>query len=80
MRQIFLGPPLHWLILIALIAAGWISGKMRLHVSEFNPFLIASILITVTVILVVLKTSRPGDQVTRDPIVDGDQDAPAAGD
>ena len=70
MNRVFLGPVFHWLILIALIAAGWISGKMRLHVSEFNPFIIALICVTVAALVLVLKSSPPGREVTRDPVVD----------
>ena len=68
MKRIFLGPKLHWLILIVLIAAGWATGSGRLHVIDFNPFIIALLLLTVGVLLLVLKTSKLGQQVTRDPV------------
>ncbi len=68
MRNIFLGPWFHWLILIVLVTAGWWTGVARLHVIEFNPFIIGLIALTVGVIVLVLKTSKPGQQVTRDPI------------
>lgn len=74
MKNIFLGPVFHWLILIALIAGGWIAGKMRLHVSEFNPFIIALILVTILILLIVFRTSAPGQRITRDPIVEPDDD------
>ncbi|MEM1160623.1 MAG: hypothetical protein AAGJ28_06790 [Pseudomonadota bacterium] len=75
MKTIFLGPWLHWLILAGLIAAGWLSGTERLHVSQFNPFLVVLILIVIAVIVIVLKSSPPGRRVTRDPVeeADGDQ-------
>ena len=78
MNRVFLGRPVHWLIIAALVAAGWIGGRMRLHVSEFNPFLIFLIVVTVAVVLTVLKTSPRGQDVTRDPIVEHeDHDASA---
>ena len=74
MRQVFLGPILHWLILISIIAGGWITGKLRLHVSEFNPFIVGLILVTVVVLLTVLRTSAKDTRVTRDPIIDSQDD------
>ena len=68
MKRVFLGPWVHWLILIVLIAAGWSTGIARLHVIEFNPFILGLIALTVGVIVLVLKTSKPGQQVTRDPV------------
>ncbi len=68
MKRIFLGPWLHWLILIALVAAGWLTGVDRLHVIDFNPFITGLILVTVVILVLVLKTSAPGQRVTRDPI------------
>lgn len=68
MKSIFLGPLIHWLILFVLIAAGWFFGVERLHVIQFNPFIIGLILLTVGILVLVLKTSKPGQQVTRDPV------------
>ena len=68
MKRVFLGPWVHWLILIVLIAAGWSTGIARLHVIKFNPFILGLIALTVGVIVLVLKTSKPGQQVTRDPV------------
>ncbi len=68
MKRIFLGPWFHWLILIALIAAGWWTGIDRLHVINFNPFIIGLIVLTIGVLVLVLATSKPGQRVTRDPV------------
>ena len=68
MKHIFLGPWLHWLFLFVLIAAGWLTGLDRLHVIQFNPFIIGLILLTIAVLVLVLKTSPLGKQVTRDPV------------
>lgn len=70
MKNIFLGPLLHWVIVVVLVAMGYFGGIYRSHVIQFNPFLIALLLIVVVTLLIVLKTSRPDVQVTRDPITD----------
>lgn len=70
MSRIFLGPPLHWLLIAALIAVGWYGGIGRTHVSQFNLFVILLIVLTVAVLVIVLKTSPEGKQVTREPIED----------
>ena len=68
MSRIFLGRPFHWAILVLLILAGWLTGRERLHVIEFNTFIIALLLIAVVAILGILATSRPDERVTRDPL------------
>ena len=70
MKHIFIGPWLHWLILISLIAGGWLAGLDRLHVVNFNPFIIGLIVLTIAILVVVLKTSPPDQRITRDPIED----------
>ncbi len=74
MSRVFLGKPVHWAILVLLILAGWLTGRERLHVIEFNTFIIALLLITLVAILAILATSRPGEQVTRDPLEPEDED------
>ncbi len=68
MRQIFLGKPVHWAIIVLLVLGGWLTGRARLHVIEFNTFVICLLAVTVLVILAVLATTRPDEQVTRDPV------------
>ena len=70
MSRIFLGPPLHWLLVAAIIGIGWYSGIGRTHVSQFNLFVILLIGLTVAVLAIVLKTSPEGKQVTREPLED----------
>ncbi len=74
MKNIFLGPLLHWMIIIALVGLGWIGGIFRFHVTQFNPFMIVLIAIVVLTLLIVLMTSRPEQRVTRDPISDDSGD------
>ncbi|MEM7268216.1 MAG: hypothetical protein AAF401_03070 [Pseudomonadota bacterium] len=67
MRRVFLGKPLHWLLACLLIGGGFLLGLRRLHVTDFNLFLIALIIATVVMLAIVLATSK-GEGLTRDPI------------
>lgn len=68
MSRIFLGPLFHWLMIAVLIGLGWLAGLDRLHVTGFNLFISLVILVTLGAILLVIRTSAPGAQVTRDPL------------
>ncbi len=70
MSRIFLGRPVHWLIVLALAILGWIGGRSRLHVIEFNLFIVLTIVAVIVALIVVIATTRPGERVTRDPIID----------
>lgn len=70
MSRIFLGPWVHWVILAVLVGLAWVTGLDRLHVSKFNLFISAMILMTIVVLVLVIKSSPQGKQVTRDPIED----------
>ena len=72
-RHVFLGKPLHWAILVFIVALGWVTGRARLHVVEFNTFILGLLAVTVVALLVVLATSRPDEQVTRDPLEPDDE-------
>ena len=74
MKTVFLGPFVHWIIIVVLVALGWLAGSERFHVSQFNPFLILLLVLTVAIVMAVLWTSRPGQQVTRDPIKEHQDD------
>ena len=68
MGRIFLGKPVHWALIVALGAIGWLLGYQRLHVIWFNLFTVSLLVAAAVVVLVVLATSQPGEQVTRDPL------------
>jgi len=68
MGRIFLGKPLHWGLVILLVAIGWIIGDARLHVIWFNLFTVVLLVISAAAVAVVLLTSRPGERITRDPL------------
>lgn len=70
MNKIFLGPLVHWLLIGALIGFGWFAGFERYHASAFNPFLILMIVVVIVIVVAVLLTSPKDRAVTRDPIVE----------
>ena len=74
MRGLFLGKPLHWALLIALIILGWTAGRIRLHVTDFNLFVLLLLALSVCLLAIVLLTTTPGEQVTRDPVPPAEED------
>ena len=68
MRRIFLGKLLHWGLVAILIVGGWLMGRAKLHVIEFNLFTIVLLAVAAAVVAVVLMTSKPDEQITRDPL------------
>lgn len=75
MSRVFLGKPFHWAIIVVLIAGGWITGRQRLHVIEFNVFIVGLLAVSALAVLAVLLTSRPDERVTRDPLEPDEEDA-----
>lgn len=68
MRSVFLGRPIHWLLALILVGGGAALGEYRLHVIDFNLFLIVLLAAVVVLLALVLKTSGGDAAVTRDPI------------
>ena len=78
MNRIFLGRPVHWLIVLVAIVLGWLAGSVRMHVTSFNLFLVLLIVGAVAVLVLVIATSGSARDITREPIEDSDPDAPGA--
>ena len=68
MNRIFLGRWWHWGILIASVAALWLAGENRMHVIHFNAFILSLLGVTAIMVAVLIFRTRPGEQVTRDPL------------
>ena len=68
MNRIFLGKWWHWAILVVSVAALWFAGDKRMHVIHFNTFILSLIAVTAVVIAFLVAKSRPGEQITRDPL------------
>ena len=75
MGKIFLGRSWHWAILAIASGLLWYCGSKRLHVIEFNTFIIAMLLGTAACVLTILWFHRDGEQVTRDELVEEPYDA-----
>ncbi len=69
MRDVFLGKPWHWAIVVIVAALMAWAGGARAHVIHFNVFLIALVVGSLLIILLILKTHRAGEQVTREPLL-----------
>ena len=68
MGRIFIGKPLHWVLIVLLIAIGWVIGHERLHVIWFNLFTVILLVVSAVAVAVILLTSRPEERITRDPL------------
>ena len=78
--NIFLGKFWHWVLIFAAAGLLWFCGAKRLHVIEFNLFVISMIVGTALAVLAVVRFHKTGEQVTRDPLVahdDGGEDSSA---
>jgi len=73
MNRIFLGKPLHWGLIVALVGIGWWIGAARLHVSAFNLFIVILLVASVVAVALVIWSSRPGEPITRDPLEPGEE-------
>ena len=70
MNRIFLGPLLHWLVIVAIAALGWTAGQQRLHVTSFNLFVTVLAVLSALAVVVTILTSHKDRRLTRDPLED----------
>ena len=68
MNHIFLGKPLHWLVLVVISLGLWYAGDQREHVIHFNPFILSVLAIAVVCVLIVLYGPGRNERLTRDEI------------
>ena len=68
MSNIFLGKPLHWLVLIVISGGLWYAGELRSHVIYFNSFILSVLAISVVSVLIVLYGPGHDQRITRDEI------------
>jgi len=67
--RIFIGYPLHWLVLVVISGGLWAAGEERLHVIHFNAFILTVLAISTACVLLVLYGPGRDGRITRDPIV-----------
>lgn len=72
MREIFLGKPWHWLLLVVVCALTYAVGHVKLHVIHFNAFVISLLVGGLVLVLLLVKTTKADEQVTRDDLRDHD--------
>ncbi len=72
MREIFLGKPWHWALVVVATAVLWWAGASKAHVIHFNMFLVTLAIGSFALILLILKTHKPGEQVTREALLPDD--------
>lgn len=68
--QIFIGRPIYWALLAAVIVTLTMLGLAQQHVREFVPFIFTLLGLSVAVVAVIVLTYRPGERITREPIED----------
>jgi purine-cytosine permease-like protein len=70
MSRLFLGKPIHWLILAIIIGVlAWL-GFGLVQTRNFKLFLIVLLALTVGSVAVIMFTTKKGDRVTREPFGD----------
>ena len=69
MGRVFLGRPWHWGLLIAASGALWYLGSNRMHVIEFNLFIIGMLTGTAVFVFALIRFHQDGTRVTRDELV-----------
>ncbi|MCP5371740.1 MAG: hypothetical protein H6907_08415 [Hyphomicrobiales bacterium] len=70
MKDLFLGKPLHWLLLVALMIPFAVMGYLRVHVSQFNHFVLLMLGLAALVVVLVVVPHRHGERITREPLED----------
>lgn len=66
MRKLFIGKPLHWLMIAAATGAMYWLGKGQFHRVDYTGFIFIVLGIAVACVALVLITYRRGDRITRD--------------
>ncbi|MFT5489384.1 MAG: hypothetical protein ACI9JL_001171 [Paracoccaceae bacterium] len=66
MRKLFIGKPLHWLMIAAATGAMYLLGTGQFHRVNYTGFLFIVLGIAVACVALVLITYRRGDRITRD--------------
>jgi hypothetical protein len=68
MGRLFIGKPIHWIGLIAVLGVLAATGTSRLQVTSFNLHTAVIAACSAALLALILATARRGERVTRDPI------------
>lgn len=74
LKRLFLGKWWHWLLLVIVTVLLWQAGQIKMHVIYFNWFLMALLAVTVASLLALIYGTPSGEQITRDKLVDNDEE------
>lgn len=70
MKNLFIGKPLHWLMIVAATGGMYLLGAGQFHRVNYAGFLAIVFGIAVACIVLVLVTYRRGDRITRESLED----------
>lgn len=70
MRGLFIGRPVHWLMVVAVGAALYWLGDRQFHRIDYTGFLFAVLGLAVFCVVFLRATHRRGERVTREPLED----------
>ncbi|MCP5264835.1 MAG: hypothetical protein H6934_01910 [Burkholderiaceae bacterium] len=69
-ERLFIGRPVYWVLLVAVVAVLAYLGSRSLHVRDFVLFQFLVLGIGVALVLAVVALYRPGERATRDSLED----------
>ncbi len=70
MSRIFLGKPLHWLVLVIVFGILWWMGSALMQTRNYHLFLLILFVSVAGAVGVIIATSRKGERITREPFDD----------
>ena len=70
MRNIFIGPLRHWLLMIVILGVLWLMGANQFHTNHFSIFLLVLICLSMGAVTAIVLTYRKGERITRDSLDD----------
>jgi len=73
LNEFFIGRPIYWALTAAVIAVSAYLGINKIHVRNFETFQFILLGLAVIVVGVIIKSYKPGERITREPL-DPDSD------
>lgn len=68
LSNFFIGRPIYWVLIVAVVAALAFLGMLQMHVRNFVPFQFIVLGISILSVAVVLAAYKPDERATRDPL------------
>lgn len=65
-REIFIGPLRHWLLLVGVLGILWWMGTTQLHTHNFKIFLLVLFGIASAIVATVVFGRKKGERITRE--------------